>query len=180
MTATQPGLAVSDPQAYRDRLFKLVGDRDPLDVMAQTPSALTYIAHQHSPATLRSRPFAGKWTPNEIIGHLGDGEWVYGYRLRLILCEDNPAMCGTNQDAWVSRQRHNDREPADLLEIFRTTRQLNLALWNSISRVDLQRTGHHNERGPESLAVMLRLTAGHDLAHLDQITRYLQAILQTK
>jgi hypothetical protein len=36
--------------------------------------------------------------------------------------------------------------------------------------------GRHNERGAESLAVMLRMQAGHDLSHLNQIDRYLCAI----
>jgi hypothetical protein len=43
---------------------------------------------------------------------------------------------------------------------------------------DLHRAGRHNERGAESLGEMLRMTAGHDLNHLNQIARYLQAILQ--
>jgi hypothetical protein len=34
----------------------------------------------------------------------------------------------------------------------------------------------HNERGAESLAVMLQLLAGHDLSHLHQISRYIQAL----
>jgi hypothetical protein len=45
-----------------------------------------------------------------------------------------------------------------------------------MSPADLQRTGQHNERGPESLAVMLRMLAGHDLSHLDQIARYIRAV----
>jgi len=43
---------------------------------------------------------------------------------------------------------------------------------------DVQRTGQHNERGPESLGVMLRMLAGHDLSHRDQLTQYVQAIRQ--
>ena len=61
---------------YREKLFTLLGDRDPLEVMAQTPSTLAEIVRAHPTAVLRTRPFAGKWTPNEIIGHLADGEWV--------------------------------------------------------------------------------------------------------
>lgn len=87
---------------YREKLFTLMGDRNPLEVMAQTASTLAEIVRTHPAAVLRRRPFAGKWTPNEIIGHLADGEWVYGYRLRLILCEDNPAIAGTKQDSWVA------------------------------------------------------------------------------
>jgi hypothetical protein len=176
MTTTQTGIWVSDPVAYRENLFNLLGDQNPFDVLAQTESTLADAVGKNSPAVLRSRPFAGKWTPNEIIGHLTDSEWVYGYRLRLILCEDNPVILGINQDSWVAGQRHNDREPSELLEIFRTTRRFNLAVWRKISTADLERTGQHNERGPESLGVMLKLIAGHDLSHLHQIARYIEAI----
>jgi hypothetical protein len=176
MITTQAGLSVPDPEAYRVNLFKLFGDRNPLEVLAQSASTLADVVRKHSATVLRTRPFEGKWAPNEVIGHLADSEWVYGYRLRLILCEDNPPIRGTNQDLWVAGQRHNDREPSELVEMFRTMRQFNLALWKRISAADLEHSGQHNERGPESLGVMLRMMAGHDLSHLDQIARYIQAI----
>ena len=75
-------------------------------------------------------------------------------------------------------QRHNEREPSELVEMFRTMRQFNLGLWKRMSPADLRRNGQHNERGPESLGVMLRMMAGHDLSHLDQIARYIQAVPQ--
>jgi hypothetical protein len=178
MTTAQTGLSVSAPQAYREKIFKMLGERDPLEVMAQTASQLAEIVRERSPSVLRSRPLEGKWTPSEVIGHLVDSEWIYGYRLRLILSEDNPTILGTNQDSWVARLRHNEREPAELVEIFRTLRDFNLAVWRRTSPADLERTGQHNERGPESLAVMLRLLAGHDLSHLDQIRRYIEAAQQ--
>ena len=176
MTTTQAGPSLSDPEAYRGNLFKLLGDRNPVDVLAQTASTLADVVRKRSATVLRTRPFEGKWTPNEVIGHLTDSEWVYGYRLRLILCEDNPPVRGTNQDLWVAGQRHNEREPSELVEMFQTMRQLNVALWKRISAADLERTGQHNERGPESLGVMLRMMAGHDLSHLVQIVRCIQAI----
>lgn len=169
---------VEGKQTYREKMFKLVGDQNPFDVLAQTGSALADIVGTHPTAVLRTRPLDKKWTPNEIIGHLADGEWVYGYRLRLILCEDDPTILGTKQDSWVAALRHNEREPSELVEIFLTLRQLNLAVWRRTSPEDLKRAGHHNERGAESLDVMLRLLAGHDLSHLDQIARYIQAIQQ--
>ncbi len=159
-------------------MLQLLGDRDPFDVLTHTASDLAAIVRQHPATVLRTRPFDGKWTPNEIIGHLVDSEWVYGYRLRLILCEDNPTILGMNQDLWVARQRYNQREPAELVEIFRTMRQFNLAVWRDVSPADLERTGQHNERGPESLGTTLRMLAGHDLNHLDQIRRYIQAVRQ--
>ena len=178
MTTMHAGLSVADPEGYRERLFTLLGDRDPLEVMSQTAFALAEIVRTNSGTVLRTRPFEGKWTPNEIIGHLADGEWVYGYRLRLILSEDNPAILGMNQDLWVSAQRHNERKPSELAQTFRSMREYNLALLKSMSPEELKRIGQHNERGPESLALMLRMLAGHDLSHLDQIDRYVRAVLR--
>jgi rhodanese-related sulfurtransferase len=176
MTQAQLGLDVLAPSAHRDKLLNLSAGRDPIEVLGQTASALADIVATHPSEILRGRAIQGKWTPNEIIGHLADSEWVYGYRLRLILCEDEPAILGFKQDAWVAAQRHNERDPSELVEIFRTLRALNLSVWRGMSPENLQRSGQHNERGPESLAVMLRLLAGHDLSHLDQIVRYIQAL----
>ena len=97
MTRAQSAISLSGAQAYREKLFNLVAGRDPIDVMEQTGSTLADIVGRHPAAVLRARPFDGKWTPNEIIGHLTDSEWVYGYRLRLILSEDDPAILGTEQ-----------------------------------------------------------------------------------
>jgi DinB superfamily len=178
MTTAQAGPTMSPSQAYREKMFNLLANRDPLEVLAQTASTLADVVGKHSATVLRTRPFEGKWTPNEIIGHLTDSEWVYGYRLRLILSENDPAILGTQQDLWVAALRHNEREPSELVEIFRTMRLFNLAVWRRTSPEDLQRTGQHNERGQESLRVMLRLLAGHDLSHLAQINRYIQAVQQ--
>lgn len=179
MTTTPAALSLSAADAYREKMFKILGDLNPLEVMAQTASKLADIAERHPATVLRTRRFAGKWTPNEVIGHLTDTEWVYGYRLRLILSEDTPTILGTQQDAWVANLQHNDRDPRELVGIFRTLRDLNLAAWKRTSADELKRTGRHNERGLESLDAMLRLLAGHDLNHLDQINRYIQAIHDT-
>jgi hypothetical protein len=176
MTPAQPGLEVSAPWTYREKLFKLLAGRDPIEVLGQTASTLADIVARHPAEVLCRRGIQGKWTPSEIIGHLSDSEWVYGYRLRLILCEDEPAILGFRQDAWVASQRHNEREPSELVEIFRTLRLLNLSVWRRMSPEDWQRSGQHNERGTESLAVMVQLLAGHDLSHLRQIIRYIQEL----
>jgi hypothetical protein len=70
---------VSGPEEYREKMFNLVGDGNPLEILAQTASTLDDIVSRHSATILRRRPFDGKWTPNEVIGHLTDSEWVYGY-----------------------------------------------------------------------------------------------------
>lgn len=176
MSPSSPGIWVTDPDAYRKKMMTLVGDRDPIDILSQTADTLTGIVKENPPQAMRARPFEGKWTPNEVIGHLVDAEWVYGYRMRQILCEDGPEILGMDQDLWVAGQKYNDREPADLVQMFRAMRGFNIALWKQMSPEDLERAGRHNERGPESLRMMLPMLAGHDLWHIDQINRYLAAV----
>jgi hypothetical protein len=100
----QPGLELSAPQTYLKNLSDLLAGRDPIEVLGQTAFTLADIVERYPAEVLRGRAIEGKWTPNEIIGHLTDIEWVYGYRLRLILCEDEPAILGFKQDGWVASQ----------------------------------------------------------------------------
>lgn len=176
MAVAEQGLWVTDPQAYRKKMDGLLAGRDPLEVMAETADVLAGIVREHAAEQLRSRPFEGKWTPNEVIGHLTDTELVYGYRMRLILCEESPTILGYDQDRWVARQRHNEREPVELVAVFRARREQNLRIWRGLTPEDMKCAGQHDERGAESLEQMLPMLAGHDLSHIDQIRRYLAAI----
>ena len=177
LTTAQAGIEVSDPRKYREKLLNLLAGRDPMEVLVQTASTLADVLARHPAEVLRARAAPGQWTPNEVIAHLTDSEWVYGYRLRLILCEDEPPILGFRQDAWVASLRHNEREPSELVEVFRTLRELNLSVWRRMSPEDFLRSGQHNERGAESLGLMLQLLAGHDVSHLNQIGRYIEALL---
>lgn len=175
--ATAPArIELSDPEAYRRKLKGFLGNRNPLEVLAQTTDVLASLVKDRPAATMRKHPFEGKWSPNEILGHLLDTEIVFGYRLRTILCDDCPTIIGMDQEKWVAVQRHNDREPRELLDAFRFLRNLNLGIWRRLGPEELKRFGRHDERGEESLGVMLEMEAGHDLSHIDQLKRYLAAL----
>jgi hypothetical protein len=62
MTTAQAGLSMSASRAYREKMFNLLANRDPLEVLAQTASTLADILGKHSATELRTRPFEGKWT----------------------------------------------------------------------------------------------------------------------
>ena len=98
MTTT---IDISKTSAYSQKLMGLLGRREPFEVLASTADVLGKVVSAHAAAILRTRPFEGKWTPNEIIGHLADGEWVLGFRSRMILCEENPVILPMDQDLWV-------------------------------------------------------------------------------
>ncbi len=169
-------IEVSDPAAYRKKMADLLGDRDPLEILSQTGGALLDIVTEHGREQMGTRPYEGKWTPAEIIGHLIDAEWVFGYRLRAILFDDRPQIIGMDQELWVRGQRYNDADPRALVEMFRHLRGYNMVLWTRLTDADLKRVGMHNERGEESVETMRLMIAGHDLSHIDQLKRYLDVI----
>lgn len=176
MSTAPTRIEVADPNAYRRKLDGLLAGRDPLAVMSETVPAVRAMVRDKPASAFRQRPFPGKWTPNEIVGHLGDAEWAMGYRTRTVLGDDRPRLTGYDQERWVAEQRHNEREPSELVELFAALRGANLAYWKRLTPAQLERVGLHSERGEESLGLMLRMLAGHDLSHLDQLRRYLAAV----
>ncbi len=174
-TTAQARIELADPRAYVKRQVGLVGDRDPLNVLAATPIEVERLIAGRSAAQLQRRPFEGKWTPTEIIGHLIDVEWTYGFRTRMIAAHDQPALVGMDQDLWVAAQRYNERTASDLADAFAAMRAINLAFWRGMTDRELDRAGVHSERGHESQRHIRMLMAGHDLWHLDQLKRYVEA-----
>jgi hypothetical protein len=170
-------VAHQDPATYYARIEQaIVGSGgDPLSILEATGQELERIVEQTPVTTLRKRPHPGKWTPNEILGHLVDAEVMFAARLRLVLCEDNPTFAGWDQERWVAAQRHNEGEPREHVRAFIALREVNLPVWRSVAPAQLARAGVHSRRGPETLGQMLRITAGHDLLHLDQLRRYVAA-----
>lgn len=167
---------VKEFEAYRDELLARLGDRDPVDVLVRTPARLEARLTRLAEDALATRPRAGAWSVKEIIGHLADSEWVYGYRMRLMLSHERPAIAGYDQDVMVAGMAHNDRPISMLLEEFRRLRGLNVDLYLRTRGPAWERVGLHAERGEESVGFSVRLLAGHDLRHADQIERTLEEV----
>ncbi len=167
---------VKEFEAYRQELLDLLGDEDPLDVLARTPRRIEERLRGLGEDRLALSPEEGVWSVKEVVGHLTDTEWVYGYRLRLMISHDRPRMPGYDQDVMVAGLRHNERPLSMLTEELRRLRGLNLDFYRRTRGPEWDRVGLHAERGEESVELTVRLLAGHDLRHLDQLERILEAL----
>jgi hypothetical protein len=125
---------------------------------------------------LRTPESAGKWSIAHVLRHLADSDVVWGWRMRLILGQDRPAITGYDQDLWSERLDYANADPAESLDTFAVLRRDNLRLIERATPADLERVGVHAERGEESAGYMVRLYAGHDLMHLAQIDRIKRTI----
>jgi hypothetical protein len=161
----------SETAAYVAALLHLLGENDPVIILRETPAALQRFLGT-VPAQMVATPEApGKWSVREVVQHLADSELVGGFRLRMVLAHDRPHLTGYDQDLWARRLGYRDVEVGDAFEQFAALRRANVRIWQDLNPMDLVRVGIHGERGEESLEHMRRLSAGHDLLHLQQLER---------
>jgi DinB superfamily len=157
------------PQQYTQRILGYVEGRQPLAVQAATAKELYRLINGVSLATLRVRPAPDKWSVSEILAHLADGEIVGAFRIRLILGCPGASIVAYDQDRWVVSGHYDKRDPWKSVEQFRVLREANLALLESLAPEQWKHYGMHSERGRESIADIVRMFAGHDINHLQQI-----------
>lgn len=173
---TNPATAAKDEaQAYIAAILELLGEREPLVVLEATPAEIRRAIDGRTHDDLRRPEAPGKWSALQVIQHLADSDLVWAYRMRLVLAEDRPQLTGYDQDLWAKRLRYEDVDPDDALQAFVALRQLNLRLLAGLDSDAFGRVGVHSDRGEERLDHMVRLYAGHDVAHLRQLTRILGA-----
>jgi uncharacterized damage-inducible protein DinB len=163
--------AAEHAAAYSRAVLALVGDRDPIGVLRETPGRLPRAIHGLSLQQLRQPEKTGKWSIAQVLDHLADSDVVWAWRMRLILAQDRPTITGYDQDAWAERLHDGETSPSEAIELFTVLRRSNIRLLERATPEQLTRVGIHAERGPESLEHLRRMYAGHDLLHLAQIDR---------
>jgi DinB superfamily len=163
-------------QEYVQQIKRKLGHQDPLKVQAATGKKLARSIRGKSPAALRKRPAPDKWSAAEILAHLTDLEVVQGWRMRSILGQPGIAIQAFDQDAWVVASHYDNKDARKSLEQFLVLRQMNLALLKTLTAEQSKHHGMHSERGEESIERIVRMVAGHDVNHLEQI----QALLTRK
>ncbi len=156
---------------YLRKTDRLRDGRDPIRLMRGGPAKIARAVAGLRPAQLRKRPAPGKWSIQEILGHLSDTEVVYGYRYRMAIGQSGSPIQGYDQTRWVVEMEYNRKRwsAKRLLEHIAALRRSTLYLFENMPRDSAQRFGMHSERGKETVRRTQELIAGHDLNHLEQI-----------
>jgi len=163
------------PQQYTQRILGYVEGKEPLAVQAATVERLDRLVKGLSTSELRKRPAPEKWSVSEIVAHLDDAEIVTGFRIRMILGAPGAAIAAYDADSWVTSGHYEKRDPHKSVEQFRMLREANLALLELLTPEQWKHYGMHSERGQETIELIVRMAAGHDINHLQQIERILPA-----
>jgi uncharacterized damage-inducible protein DinB len=162
---------------YTRALMGLLGDREPLDVLRETPAAIRGLLAGMSDADAAKPETEGKWSIRQVMQHLADSDLVWGWRLRMVLAHDRPVITGYDQDLWATRLGYASVPISQSLGDFEHLRDANLRLLARVPASDYTRVGVHSERGEESVAHMMKMYGGHDLLHRRQIERIRKAVV---
>ena len=161
-------------QEYTQRLLRYSEGKDPLRLQQAAPIKLAALLKGRTGKQLTRRPAPDKWSVAEIVAHLADAELAISWRLRQVLASNAIPIQAYDQDLWAKTFNYARRDPRQSLASFRALREANIALLKSVPRKLWENYGVHAERGNESVNHIVKMVAGHDLNHLQQIQKILQ------
>ena len=142
-------------------------NRNPREVIAETPKRLTALADQLGPGGLERSLAPGKWPARAILCHLADCEVAFAFRLRQALAEPRHVIQPFDQDTWAKPYASLDARSA--LAAFSALRGWNLALLNTVTPEQFSKIVNHPERGDMTFQTVIETMGGHDLNHLRQL-----------
>ncbi|HEV8182619.1 MAG TPA: DinB family protein [Candidatus Angelobacter sp.] len=161
-------------QDYTQRLLSYGEGKEPLRLQQAAPKKLALLLKGKTGRQLMRRPAPDKWSVAEIVAHLADAELAISWRIRQVLSNNAVPIQAYDQDVWAKTFDYARRDPRQSLANFRTLREANVTLLKSVPRKLWDNYGIHEERGNESVSHVVRMVAGHDLNHLQQIQRILK------
>jgi hypothetical protein len=113
-------------------------------------------------ATYRYAP--GKWSINEVVGHITDTERIFAYRLLRIARNDATPLPAFEQNDYVAAGDFNRRTLADLLSEFESVRHSSMRLVRGLPGEAWMRRGTASGFSVTARGVAF-LVAGHESYH---------------
>ncbi|HEV2017599.1 MAG TPA: DinB family protein [Gemmatimonadaceae bacterium] len=158
---------------YYERYIELVGAGDILGTlprqMGETQALLRSL-----PAPVATYKYAaGKWSVNEVIGHLIDSERIFATRALRFARSDATPLPGFEQDDYVSNSNFDSYPLAELASELGSVRESTVFLFKHLQEDAWMRRGIAN--GAEvSVRALAYIIAGHELHHREILrARYL-------
>lgn len=153
--------------------FELMSPADVLAALSTFPDSVAARIDGLDEAQMQQKPFAGEWSPRELIFHFAMAQEVLQGRLEQLVTQDNPALKSVAVWAMGEGESVTTR---DIFERYRASRAKTLDLLNEIAPGDWWRRGYHDEFGPVTILSQACYFARHERSHTQQLVGLLEAI----
>jgi hypothetical protein len=109
---------------------------------------------------------AAKWSIREVLGHLIDGERVFGYRSFCVSRGELAPLPAFDANAYVAASEYNERTVSDLLAEFTSLRKSNIAFLCRLGEEAWKRMGTVSNN-PVSVRALAYIMVGHVRHHMN-------------
>lgn len=151
---------------YFQNYISQAPEDDILPAMRSQVDALDVLLDRVAPDRETYRYAEGKWSIREIIGHLIDGDRVFGYRLLCIARGEQQNLPGFDQDEYMVSAPFDRIDLEDLLSEFRLVRLSNIAMLRTLDEAAWTRMGTANGN-PVSVRALVYVMVGHVRHHMN-------------
>lgn len=143
----------------------LVTEPDPLPVLAaQLDDASAFLRTvSEADASVLHAPYT--WTFKEVIGHVADGERVFGYRALRFARGDATPLPGFDEALYAAHAESNRLPFAEVLADWEAARRSNVSLFRSLPEAAWARGGEANG-AYLSVRALACIVVGHTRHHL--------------
>jgi DinB family protein len=163
----------SEYAPYYQAYVAHVSEEEILPVLRSQLDALDVLLNRVTPERETYRYADGKWSIREIVGHLIDGERVFGYRAFCIARGENQDLPGFEQDDYIAAAHYDSIDLEDLLSELRLLRLANLAFMRNLDESEWAKVGTANTNQVSVRAIAF-IMAGHLRHHMSVLReRYL-------
>jgi hypothetical protein len=150
---------------YAGYVARVPAGVEPADLMRRQIDAMRALVGGLDEAHAAARYAPGKWSVKEVVGHLGDAERVFAYRLLRIGRGDGTPLPAFDENAYVPAGEFGRRPMPDLLDEWISARRATLALVAGLPAAAWTRAGTVSGRLISARA-LLYIIPGHVEHHL--------------
>lgn len=166
----------SEYAPYYEGYVSQVSESDVLPVLRAQMDELDVLLERVEPHQETFRYAEGKWSIREIVGHLIDGERVFGYRAFCIARGEQQNLPGFEQDDYMVTSHYDKTELEDLVSELRLIRLGNIAMFRTLDSEAWSRVGAANSNAV-SVRALAFIMAGHVRHHMNVLReRYLNVL----
>ncbi len=117
-----------------------------------------------------ARPGPGKWSIQELVIHLADGDAIAIDRMKRVITEDNPTLLRADEQAYVDRLHCDAQDLEDAVMLFDLNRRQFARVLRRLDDSEFERAGTHNgELGRITLAGLVENYSKHLDHHLQRL-----------
>ena len=148
--------------------------------MAQHAAVIRSLVEGISTEQARSKPDPESWSVLEVMGHLWDEERKdFGVRIDYTLHRPGERWPRNNPEGWVTEHHYNERDLAESLDGFLSSREASLAWLRGLGSPDWE-AAYQAPWGPITAGDLFAAWVAHDLLHIRQLVELRWALLQAE